>query len=148
MDLKRANEELEKLENEYEYWLSQKEILLTIVDPKSPSMDSERVSGGTRSDKFLKYVETDDEKKINTTLDYIQRRKENILKWLKTELKIMNKYGEVEALIIQYKENGKYNEKEDRFIELTWEDIAKEVHYSKTFCRNVYRNYKNKRFID
>ena len=148
MDLKTANLELEKLENEYEFWLKEKEALLTLVTPKSPSLDSQRVSGGTRSDKHLKYVELDDEKKINDTLDYIHKRKKNILEWLEKELKIMNKYGEVEALIIQYKENGKYNKKEERYIELTWEDIAKEVHYSKTFCRNVYRNYKNKRFVD
>ena len=147
MDLKTANLELEKLENEYEFWLKEKEALLTLVTPKSPSLDSQRVSGGTRSDKHLKYVELDDEKKINDTLDYIHKRKNNILEWLKKELKIMNKYGEVEALIIQYKENGKYNEKEERFIELTWEEIAIEVHYSKTFCRNVYMNYKNKIFI-
>lgn len=148
MDLKTANAELEKLENEYEYWLKEKEAILTLVMPKSPDPTKEVVDGGTRVDKFIKYAELDDEKKINDTLDYIHKRKQNILRWLSKELKIMNKYGEVESLIIQYKENGKYNEREDKFIEMTWEQIAKEVHYSKTFCRNVYRTYKNQRFID
>jgi hypothetical protein len=148
MDLKTANAELEKLENEYEYWLKEKETILTIVMPKSPDPTKESVQGGTRIDKFAKYVELDDEKKINDTLDFIHKRKQNLLKWLTNELKILNKYGEVEALIIQYKEKGIYNEKEGRFIDMTWEQIAKEVHYSKTFCRNVYRTYKNQRFID
>lgn len=148
MDLKKANEELESLENEYEYWLKEKEALLTLVMPKSPTLDSQRVNGGTRSDKFIKYAELDEEKQINATLDYIHKRKQNILEWLKNELKIMNKYGDIESLIIQYKEKGRYDEKEDRFVEMTWEEIAKEVHYSKTFCRNVYRTYKNQRFID
>lgn len=148
MDLKTANLELEKLENEYEYWLKEKEALLTIVMPKSPDPTKESVQGGTRVDKFAKYAELDDEKKINDTLDYIHKRKQNLLKWLTNELKILNKYGEVESLIIQYKENGIYNPKEDRFVEMTWEQIAKQVHYSKTFCRNVYRTYKNQRFID
>lgn len=148
MDLKTANLELEKLENQYEYWLNEKETILTIVMPKSPDLTKESVQGGTRVDKFAKYAELDDEKKINDTLDFIHKRKQNLLKWLTNELKILNKYGEVEALIIQYKEKGMYNEKEGRFIDMTWEQIAKEVHYSKTFCRNVYRTYKNQRFID
>lgn len=148
MDLKTANLELEKLENQYEYWLNEKETILTIVMPKSPDITKESVQGGTRVDKFAKYAELDDEKKINDTLDFIHKRKQNLLKWLTNELKILNKYGEVEALIIQYKEKGIYNEKEGRFIDMTWEQIAKEVHYSKTFCRNVYRTYKNQRFID
>jgi hypothetical protein len=148
MDLKTANLELEKLENQYEYWLNEKETILTIVMPKSPDITKESVQGGTRIDKFAKYAELDDEKKINDTLDFIHKRKQNLLKWLTNELKILNKYGEVEALIIQYKEKGIYNEKEGRFIDMTWEQIAKEVHYSKTFCRNVYRTYKNQRFID
>ena len=148
MDLKKANEELEKLENEYEYYLQQKELLKTLVMPKSPSFDAERVDGGSRADKYLKYVELEEEKQINATLEYIHKRKLNILNWLKNELIIMNKYGDIESLIIQYKEKGKYDEKENRFISMTWEQIAKEVHYSKTFCRNVYRNYKNKRFVD
>lgn len=148
MDLKTANLELERLENEYEYWLKEKEALLTLVMPKSPSLDSQRVSGGTRSDKFAKYAELDDKYKINATLEQIHKRKENILEWLKNELKIMNKYGEVETLIIQYKEKGRYDEKEERYVEMTWEEISKEVHYSKTFCRNVYRNYKQMRSVD
>lgn len=148
MDLKTANLELEKLENQYEYWLNEKETILTIVMPQSPDPTKEPIEGGTRVDKFAKYAELDDEKKINDTLDFIHKRKQNLLKWLTNELKILNKYGEVEALIIQYKEKGIYNEKEGRFIDMTWEQIAKEVHYSKTFCRNVYRTYKNQRFID
>lgn len=148
MNLKEANKRIEQLENEQEYWLNQKESILSLVLPKSPNLNSEKVSGGKRCDKFLKYVETDEEKEISKKLDEIHNQKQNLLKWLENELKILKKYGEVESLIVQYKEKGKYDKEKERFIVLTWEEISKEVHYSKSFCRNIYRKYKQKRYID
>lgn len=149
MTLKEANKELEKLENEYEYWLLEKENLLKLVRPQGTEVKAERVDGGTREDRLLKYVELEDEKKINDTLDYIFKRQQNLLKWLKSELEIMLKYGEEEAVIIQLKENKRIRDKNTgKYRDLTWEEISKEVHWSKTFCRNVYRHYKKKRDID
>lgn len=149
MTLKEANKELEKLENEYEYWLLEKENLLKLVRPQGTEVKTERVNGGTREDRLLKYVELEDEKKINDTLDYIFKRQQNLLKWLTNELKIMLKYGEEEAVIIQIKENKRIKDKNTgKYRGLTWDEISKEVHWSKSFCRNVYRNYKKKRNID
>ena len=71
MTLKDANKELEKLENEYNYWLKQKENLLNLVMPKATDIRGEIVDGGKREDRLLKYVELEDEKQINATLDYI-----------------------------------------------------------------------------
>ena len=42
---------------------------------------------------------------------------------------------------------GKLNENGE-YEKLTWEEISREVHWSKSFCRNVYRKYKKKRDID
>ena len=147
MTLKEANEQLEKLENDYDYYLNEKEQLLTLVLPKATDIRGERVDGGKRSDRLLEYVETLDTKKIDETLDYIFKRKQNLINWIENELKIMLKYGELESVIIQLKEMGKLN-KDGKYEKITWEEIAKEVHWSKSFCRNVYRNYKKKRDID
>jgi len=149
MTLKEANKELEKLENEYEYWLLEKENLLKLVRPQGTEIKQDKTNGGTREDRLLKYVELEDEKKINDTLDYIFKRQQNLLKWLKSELEIMLKYGEEEAVIIQLKENKRIKDKNTgKYRDMTWEEISKEVHWSKTFCRNVYRQYKKKRDID
>ena len=147
MTLKEANMQLEKLENDYEYYLNEKEKLLTTVLPKATDIRGERVDGGKRTDRLLEYMEQIDTKQIDATIDYIHNRKQNLINWIENELKIMLKYGELESVIIQFKEIGRLN-KEGKYEKITWEEIAKEVHWSKSFCRNVYRNYKKKRDID
>lgn len=148
MTLKEANEQLERLDNDYNYWLNEKERLLLLVMPKSTDIRPEMVDGGKRVDKLAKYVETMEEKQINETLDYIQAKRENLMNWIDNELKILKKYNEVEQLIIHYKENmiikDKYTGKQR---EMTWEEIAKEVHYNKDHCRRIYRNYKKLRNV-
>lgn len=148
MDLKTANKELEKLENEYNYWLKQKESLLTLVMPKATDIKPEIIQGGKREDRALKYAELEDEGKIDDTLNYIHRKKQNLLTWIENELKIMLKYGEVESVIIQLKENNRVIDRATgKYRDMTWEEISKEVHWSKSFCRSVYRQYKRKRDI-
>ena len=148
MTLKEARKELERLDNEYNYWLNEKENLLLLVTPKSTDIRPEMVDGGKRVDRLAKYVETMDEKKINETLDYINARKNNIMNYIDEELKILKKYNEVEQLIIHYKEDvlikDTYSGKQR---EMTWDEIAKEVHYSRDYCRRIYRNYKKIRNV-
>lgn len=146
MTIKEANYELKKLDNEYNYWLNEKEQLKSLVYPKATDIRLEKVDGGKREDRLIKYTELLDDKKIDETLEYIQRRKENLLNWLENELKIMLKYGEIESVIIQLKEEGKLIN--GVYKSLTWDEISSEVHWSKSFCRNVYRKYKHKRYID
>lgn len=146
MTLKEANRKLEQFENEYNYWLNEKEKLLSLISPKATDIRQEVVDGGKREDRLLKYAELEDEKQINNTLDYIQSRKLNLIEWIENELKILMKYGEIESVIIQLKEKGKLVN--GVYEQLTWEQIAAEVKWSKSFCRNVYRKYKKKRFID
>ena len=146
MTLKEANEELEKLDNEYNYWLNEKERLSLLVSPKSMDIRPEMVEGGKRVDRLALYVESMDDKKINETLEYIQKKKQNLMNWLDNELSILKKYNEIEQLIVYYKENimitDKYTNKRRN---MTWEEIGKEVHYSKDYCRKIYRNYKYKK---
>ncbi len=139
MTLKEANKNLEQLENEYNYWLQEKESLLSIVNPQSTDTTLERVDGGKRVDKMLKYVETEDILQIDNTLEYIHNKKINLMNWIDNELKILGKYEEVEQLIVYYKEVSpkKY----------TWHSISKMVHYSKEQCQRIYKRNKKKRDI-
>lgn len=138
MDLKSANKELEQLENEYEYWYSQKEIAKNLIIPKSVDIKLERVDGGKREDRLLKYVELLDDKKIDETLEYIFKRKQNLMNWMDNELKILGKYGELEKLIVYYKE----------LESLSWLQISQKVHYSVSHCKRIYRIYKNQRYFE
>lgn len=149
MTLKEANKKLEELNNDYNYWLTEKEIAQSIVRPKSSDLTVEKVDGGTRVDKMLKYAEILEDKQINETLDYIFKRRKNIMNWIDNELKKMKKYGEVVELIVQLKENTTIIDKtthEERF--LTWKEIAKRSHFAPDYCRQVYRLYKKTRDID
>ena len=146
MTLKEANEELEKLDNEYNYWLNEKERLSLLVTPKSMDIRPEMVEGGKRVDRLALYVESMDDKKINETLEYIQKKKQNLMNWLDNELSILKKYNEIEQLIVYYKENVMITDKyTNKRRNMTWEEISKEVHYSKDYCRKIYRNYKYKK---
>jgi len=149
LTLREANKKLEQLANDYNYWLREKEIIQSIVLPKATDTQIEKVDGGKRTDRMLQYVETLEEKQINETLNYIFKKKQNLLTWIDNELKRLKKYGEVVALIVQLKENTtKIDEKtkEERF--LTWREIGDIAHLDPDYCRQVYRKYKKRRYVN
>lgn len=130
MTIKEANYELKKLDNDYNYWLNEKEQLKCIVYPKSTDIRLERVDGGKREDILSKYTELLDDKKIDETLEYIDRRRNNLMNWIDNELKIMEKYEPLKRKIIRLREEEK----------LSYEKIGAIVGYSE---RHVIRIYKN-----
>lgn len=139
MTIKEANNKLEKIDNDIEYWLKEKEIELSKVLPKAIDTTKERVNGGTREDKFLKYAETLEVKQIDDKLDKLYAQKRNLEDYIEKELHRLGKYREVEQLIVYYKEQCAEN--------YTWNQISQKVHYSITQCRNIYRKWKRGRNI-
>ena len=129
MTIKEANYKLMKLDNEYNYWLNEKEQIKSLVVPKSTDIRLERVDGGKREDKLVKYVELLDEKKIDETLDYIDKKRTNLMNWLDQELKIMEQYEPLKRKIIRLREEE----------HLSYEKIGIAVGYS---TRHVIRIYK------
>ena len=129
MTIREANYELMKLDNEYNYWLNEKEQIKSLVVPKSTDIRLERVDGGKREDKLVKYAELLDEKKIDETLDYIDKKRTNLMNWLDQELKIMEQYKPLKKKIIRLREEE----------HLSYEKIGRAVGYS---TRHVIRIYK------
>lgn len=129
MTIREANYELMKLDNEYNYWLNEKEQIKSLVVPKSTDIRLERVDGGKREDKLVKYAELLDEKKIDETLDYIDKKRTNLMNWLDQELKIMEQYEPLKRKIIRLREEE----------HLSYEKIGRAVGYS---TRHVIRIYK------
>ena len=134
MNLKEANKELEKLDNEYNYWLQQKENILSLVLPRATDIKPEKVDGGKREDKLLKYIEIEDEKQINNTLDYIYRKKINLMNWMETELKIIGQYEPIERKILMYRDEKR----------MKWKDIAKNVGYCERQCQRIYDKHQKR----
>ena len=129
MTIKEANYDLKRLENEYNYWLNEKEQIKSLVVPKSTDIRLERVDGGKREDKLVKYAELLDDKKIDETLDYIDKKRTNLMNWLDQELKIMEQYEPLKRKIIRLREEE----------QLSYEKIGIAVGYS---TRHVIRIYK------
>ena len=129
MTIREANCELMKLDNEYNYWLNEKEQIKSLVVPKSTDIRLERVDGGKREDKLVKYAELLDEKKIDETLDYIDKKRTNLMNWLDQELKIMEQYEPLKRKIIRLREEE----------HLSYKKIGIAVGYS---TRHVIRIYK------
>ena len=139
MTIKEANNKLEKIDNDIEYWLKEKEIELSNVLPKAVDITKERVAGGKREDRFFKYAEALEHKKIDDKLDKLYAQKRNIEDYIEKELHRLGKYREVEQLIVYYKEQSIEN--------FTWNQIAQRVYYSKEQCQSIYKKWKKERNI-
>lgn len=142
MTLKEANCEVERLNNNLNKLLKDKELLEVMVDPKSTDYTKVVVDGGRHSNILEIYVLKQElsrwqdlDNKIKRTQDEIK----NYMEWIDTELRILKKYDKVEQLIVYYKEIA--------LKEYTWHQIAAMVHYSKDYCRKIYSRYKKKRKI-
>lgn len=139
MTIKEANNKLEKIDNDIEYWLKEKEIELSNVLPKAVDITKERVAGGKREDRFFKYAEALEHKKIDDKLDKLYAKKRNLEDFIEKELRRLKKYREVEQLIVYYKEQCLEN--------YTWEQISQKVFYSKAQCKKIYQKWKGKRDV-
>lgn len=140
MTLKEANCEVERLDNEIDLLLKDKEVLLSTVDVQAVNTDKMIVDGGKRVDKLLQYVETKELKQLDEKIQLKQSRKFNLMNWIEKELKILKKYDKVEQLIVYYKDIclKKY----------TWREISSLVHYSKEQCQRIYKKYHKLRYYN
>ena len=120
LTLNEATKELEKLENDKKYWENRLEQIVSLTMPHSTDTQSERVDGGTKiDDKIL-------------TLN----------KWVEGELRRLDKYGETEKTIVYLRERKLVRDKyTNRMRKMTWQEIAKETHYSERSVRYFYNNW-------
>lgn len=131
MKLSEAKKELERLDNNLEYQLKQKEILFRKTQPGAVDTTKENVQGGKREDKYLNYVETLEEKQINEEIDKIYAQRNNLERWINTELKIIGEYEPLEQEIITLREVN----------HLKWRIISIRVGYSERQCQRIYDKY-------
>lgn len=142
MTLKEVNFEVEKLTNELKRLLREKEILETMILPKSTNLDKIVVDGGKPVNLIEKYAELTELEKwkdLDKRILMLQDEIKNNMDWIDEELKILKKYDKVEQLIIYYKEID--------VKDYTWSNISAKVHYSESQCKRIYRRYKRRRNI-
>lgn len=139
MTINEANNKLEKIDNDIEYWLKEKELELVKTLPKATDTTLERVNGGKRVDKFLKYAEAVEVRHIDEKLDKLYAQKRNLENYIEKELHRLNKYREVEQLIVYYKEQC--------LETYTWIQISQRVYMSPSQCKKIYKKFREKRDI-
>lgn len=139
MTILEANKEIEKIDNELEYWLNKKELILQdTIYPSTPDLTIEKTEGGKRVDRYRYLDYSIDE--IDPKVDKLYKEKKILEEYIEKELIRLGKYNEVEQLIVFYKEQTTE--------QYTWFQISQRVHYSTTQCRNIYRKWKKQRNID
>lgn len=136
MTLKEAQAQLKQLDNEYNYWLNEKELALSVVLPKATDIRNEVVDGGKRIDKMLKYVEILDNKQIDATLDYIFKKQQNLMDYIDKELKIICTYNYIEKRIYELRQD-----------KVHWWKIGNIVGLSERQCRRIYKKMIQSRNI-
>lgn len=143
MTLREAQEQLKRLDNEYKFWLKEKEIALSLVIPKATDIGSEKVDGGTREDRMLKYVELLDNKQINETLDYIFKKKQNLMNYIEEELRIIGQYSLIEKKIYDLRNDNDYIKQHGK--KMPFWMIGSKIGYSAMQCSRIYKRTINKR---
>lgn len=138
MTIKEANNQINKIDNEIEYYLKKKELEMSKMMPQATKYDKTLVDGGKREDKYAKYVIKNEP--IDKKLDELFEEKLLLENFIEKELLRLGKYDEVVQLIVYYKEQC--------LEKFTWQQISLKVHYSVTQCRNIYRKWKKQRYID
>lgn len=134
MNIVKAKSLIKHLENNLRLKLEMKELNFIRTQPNATKVDSERVSGGTREDKYANYVIKDD--KLDSQIDLIQNQIKILEEYITNELKRLDEYDEWEQKVIYMRESG-----------INWLKIACSVPFSQTTCRNIYRRYKKQRNI-
>lgn len=135
MTIKEANNQINKIDNQIEYYLSKKELELLKAQPQAVTIKDTIVGGGKRVDKFANYVISI--KEIDDKLDELYAEKKIFDEYIDKELVRLKKYREVEQLIVYYKEQCPE--------ELTWIQISFRVQLSEGHCRKIYRRWKKER---
>lgn len=145
MNLIDAKKELQQLENEENYWLNEKENIKSIVIPKGMQITADKIEGGKREDRMLKYVELLDDKKIDETLDYIYKRKRNVMNYIEEELKIIGEYSNLERKIYDLRYDNNYIKEHGKKRPFT--QISNITGYSSSQCCRILQKMLSKRTV-
>lgn len=139
MTLETIYKELEKLENDLEYYENRLESLKSLVLPKATQFDKVMVDGGKHVDTLLTYVDLENKQQLETTILYI-KGKINDLNTLKDkEIDRLAKFGETTKAVVFLRERDFIIDSSGKKRHLYWEEIAEKVYCSEKSARNWYK---------
>lgn len=139
MTLEDIYNQLEELENNLDFYQNRLEQIKTLVMPKATQFDKILVDGGKHTDNILKYVEVEDEQKLETTITYIKGRMKDLNDLKEKEIQRLAKYGECIRAVVLLKEKEFIREYNGKKRHLTWQEIADRVYCSPRSARYWYK---------
>ena len=140
LTIKEANNRIEYIDNQLDYYLYKKEQAFNKTQPKATNITDD-VKGTNVVDKNMEYVIVCEE--LDPIIDSLQEEKKLLLDFIDKELIRLKKYKDLEQLVIYYKEQ--YIPKGSE--EITWYFISRKVYASESTCRRIYKRYKKQRNI-
>lgn len=140
LTIKEANNRIEYIDNQLDYYLNKKEQAFNKTQPKATNITDD-VKETYVVDKNMEYVIVCEE--LDPIIDSLQEEKKLLLDFIDKELIRLKKYKDLEQLVIYYKEQ--YIPKGSE--EITWYFISRKVYASESTCRRIYKRYKKQRNI-
>lgn len=139
MNLEDIYNQLEKLENDLEYYTNRLEEIKSLVMPQGTSFDKVLVDGRKHTDKILKYVEMEDRLQLEATIKYIKDKINHLNTLKEQEIERLAKYGEYVKVVVLLKEKEFIKEYNGKKRHLTWNEIADKVYCSRRTAINWYK---------
>lgn len=145
MNLETIYKELEKLENDLEYYENRLESLKSLVLPQATQFDKIMVDGGKHVDTLFKYVEIENRQQLETTILYIKAKIKNLNDLKDKEIDRLAKYGETTKAVVFLRERDFIIDNNGKKRHLHWQEIADKVYCSEKSARNWYKLATEKR---
>ena len=142
MNLEKIYNEIEKLENDLNYYENRLESLKSLVTPQATKFDKVLVDGGKKSDNILKYVEAENQQQLEVTILYIKSKLRDLNNLKHKEIERLTKYGEtVKAVVFLKEKEFKVIYKKGRKTKrhLTWREIANKIPCSERSAQYWYK---------
>lgn len=139
MNLEEIYNQLEKLENDLEFYQNRLEQIKSLVTPQATKYDKIMVDGGKHVDNILKYVEVENEQQLEVTILYIQGKIKDLNNLKDKEIDRLTKYGEVVKAVVCLKEREFKTDWNGKKRHLTWQEIADRVYCSRRAAINWYK---------
>lgn len=139
MTLESVSKELERLENDLNYYQNRLEEIKSLVRPQATNPDKIIVDGGKHVDNILKYVELENKEQLEVTILYIKSKIKDLNQWKDKEIDRLAKYGDTIKAVVFLREKDFIIDNTGKKRHLYWQEIADKVYCSEKSARNWYK---------
>ena len=139
MTLESVSKELERLENDLNYYENRLEEIKSLVRPQSINPDKIIVDGGKHINNLLKYVELENKEQLEVTILYIKSKIKDLNLWKYQEIDRLAKFGETIKAVVFLREKEFITDNNGKKRHLYWQEIGDKVYCDERTARRWYK---------